>query len=73
MVVAISSDNAVWDAVLNNEVVRELRELFYVGECEGCYLLVNEAYVIIIFWNSAAKSHIYQDIIIFHISRDVID
>lgn len=37
MVVAISSDNAVWDAVLNNGVVRELRELFYVGECGDCY------------------------------------
>ncbi|KAJ9681473.1 hypothetical protein PVL29_020372 [Vitis rotundifolia] len=35
MVMAISSDNTVWDAVLNNEVVKELRELFYAGEYGG--------------------------------------
>ena len=32
---AISSDNAVRDAVLNNEVVKELRESFYAGEYGG--------------------------------------
>ena len=32
---AISSDNTVWDAVLNNEVVKELRESFYAGEYGG--------------------------------------
>ncbi|GAB4825911.1 hypothetical protein Ancab_008778 [Ancistrocladus abbreviatus] len=36
MVVSLSSDKAVWDAVLNNEVVRELRESFDKAEknCE---------------------------------------
>ncbi|OVA02132.1 hypothetical protein BVC80_927g7 [Macleaya cordata] len=29
MVVSLSTDKAVWDAVLNNEVVQELRESFY--------------------------------------------
>ena len=52
---AISSDNAVRDAVLNNEVVKELRESFYAGEYGGWYLLVNKAYVISIFWNSQQK------------------
>ncbi|BFG23138.1 hypothetical protein CerSpe_094130 [Prunus speciosa] len=32
MVISLSSDRAVWDAVMNNEVVRELRESFYAGE-----------------------------------------
>ncbi|KAM1020551.1 hypothetical protein ACFX13_042473 [Malus domestica] len=32
MVMALSSDTAVWDAVMNNEVVRELRESFYADE-----------------------------------------
>lgn len=32
MVISLSSDNTVWDAVLNNEVVKELRELFYEDE-----------------------------------------
>lgn len=32
MVVSLSSDRAVWDAVMNNEVVRELRESFYAAE-----------------------------------------
>ncbi|PRQ59791.1 hypothetical protein RchiOBHm_Chr1g0374081 [Rosa chinensis] len=32
MVVSLSSDRAVWDAVMNNEVVRELRESFYTAE-----------------------------------------
>lgn len=31
MVISLSSDRAVWDAVMNNEVVRELRESFYAG------------------------------------------
>ncbi|GAB2294108.1 hypothetical protein Dimus_028327 [Dionaea muscipula] len=31
MVVSLSSDRAVWDAVLNNEAVRELRESFDQG------------------------------------------
>ncbi|KAB2596510.1 hypothetical protein D8674_031960 [Pyrus ussuriensis x Pyrus communis] len=31
MVMALSSDTAVWDAVMNNEVVRELRESSYAG------------------------------------------
>lgn len=55
MVISLSSDNTVWDAVLNNEVVKELRELFYEGEYGGWYLLVNKAYVISIFWNSQQK------------------
>ncbi|KAM1269534.1 hypothetical protein ACFX13_001782 [Malus domestica] len=32
MVISLSSDRAVWDAVMNNEVVRELRESFYADE-----------------------------------------
>ncbi|XP_061982631.1 uncharacterized protein LOC133702323 [Populus nigra] len=32
MVVSISSDKAVWDAVLNNAVVQELRETYYADE-----------------------------------------
>lgn len=55
MVISLSSDNTVWDAVLNNEVVKELRESFYAGEYGGWYLLVNKAYVISIFWNSQQK------------------
>ncbi|XP_057776781.1 uncharacterized protein LOC130995496 [Salvia miltiorrhiza] len=37
MVVSLSSDQAVWDAVLNNEVVRELRGSIHgvVGESDG--------------------------------------
>ncbi|GAB2265432.1 hypothetical protein Dimus_000488 [Dionaea muscipula] len=35
MVVSLSSDRAVWDAVLNNEVVRELRESLDKGEGKG--------------------------------------
>lgn len=31
MVISLSSDKAVWDAVLRNEVVRELRESYYAG------------------------------------------
>ena len=31
MVVALSSDTAVWDAVMNNDVVRELRDSFVKG------------------------------------------
>lgn len=31
MVVALSSDKAVWDAVMNNDVVRELRDSFVKG------------------------------------------
>ncbi|XP_022776550.1 uncharacterized protein LOC111318142 [Durio zibethinus] len=32
MVISLSSDEAVWNAVLNNEVVRELRESYYAAE-----------------------------------------
>ncbi|KAJ9164038.1 hypothetical protein P3X46_023655 [Hevea brasiliensis] len=32
MVISLSSDKAVWDAVLNNEVVRELRETYCAEE-----------------------------------------
>ncbi|KAJ7954594.1 Uncharacterized conserved protein (UCP012943) [Quillaja saponaria] len=32
MVKSLSSDKAVWDAVLNNDVVRKLRESFYADE-----------------------------------------
>ncbi|XP_015877964.3 uncharacterized protein LOC107414362 [Ziziphus jujuba] len=32
MVVSLSSDKSVWDAVQNNEVVRELRESFYADQ-----------------------------------------
>lgn len=31
MVKSLSSDKAVWDAILNNEAVRELRESFSSG------------------------------------------
>ncbi|KAL7612308.1 hypothetical protein Lser_V15G09203 [Lactuca serriola] len=43
MVISLASDNSVWDAVMNNEVVRELRDSVYEanksiipGEIEGC-------------------------------------
>ncbi|KAK6250426.1 hypothetical protein QQP08_010906 [Theobroma cacao] len=32
MVFSLSSDKAVWDAVLNNEVVKELRDSYYAAE-----------------------------------------
>ncbi|KAF3956973.1 hypothetical protein CMV_017961 [Castanea mollissima] len=32
MVISLSSDKAVWDAVLNNEVVRELKESYFAVE-----------------------------------------
>ncbi|XP_059460718.1 uncharacterized protein LOC132189900 isoform X4 [Corylus avellana] len=32
MVISLSSDKAVWDAVMNNEVVRELRDSYYAVE-----------------------------------------
>ncbi|XP_010532233.1 PREDICTED: uncharacterized protein LOC104808277 isoform X2 [Tarenaya hassleriana] len=35
MVVSLSSDRAVWEAVMNNEVVREIRELYNNGTSEG--------------------------------------
>lgn len=35
MVISLSSDKAVWDAVMNNEVVRELRE----SVTQGSYML----------------------------------
>lgn len=35
MVISLSSDKAVWDAVLRNEVVRELRESYYAGITEN--------------------------------------
>lgn len=31
MVASLSSDKAVWDAVMNNEAVKELKESFYTG------------------------------------------
>lgn len=31
MVISLASDNSVWDAVMNNEVVRELRDSVYEG------------------------------------------
>ncbi|RRT71179.1 hypothetical protein B296_00035815 [Ensete ventricosum] len=34
MVVSLSSDGAVWDAVMNNEVVQELRRSFHEGICK---------------------------------------
>ncbi|XP_077242961.1 uncharacterized protein LOC143883502 [Tasmannia lanceolata] len=34
MVVSLSSDKAIWDAVMKNEVVQELKESFYAGEKE---------------------------------------
>lgn len=43
MVVSLSSDRAVWDAVMNNEVVRELRESFYAGWYELSYSVRKEA------------------------------
>ncbi|XP_030463434.2 protein argonaute 14-like [Syzygium oleosum] len=35
MVVSLSSDSAVWNAVLNNEVVKELRESYHAAESDG--------------------------------------
>ncbi|XP_039160592.1 uncharacterized protein LOC120289569 [Eucalyptus grandis] len=35
MVVSLSSDKAVWDAVLNNEVVKELMESYHAAESDG--------------------------------------
>ncbi|XP_010555612.1 PREDICTED: uncharacterized protein LOC104825057 isoform X2 [Tarenaya hassleriana] len=35
MVVSLSSDKAVWDAVMNNEVVQEIRELYNTGISRG--------------------------------------
>ncbi|XP_058104414.1 uncharacterized protein LOC131248246 [Magnolia sinica] len=32
MVISLSSDNAIWDAVMNNEVVQELRDSFYADQ-----------------------------------------
>ncbi|XP_043718029.1 uncharacterized protein LOC122665975 [Telopea speciosissima] len=32
MVISLSSDKAIWDAVLNNEVVKELKESFCIAE-----------------------------------------
>ncbi|XP_058085908.1 uncharacterized protein LOC131233279 isoform X2 [Magnolia sinica] len=32
MVISLSSDKAVWDAVMNNEAMQELRESFYAAE-----------------------------------------
>jgi len=31
MVISLSSDKAVWDAILNNEAVREIREKYHNG------------------------------------------
>lgn len=31
MVISLSSDKTVWDAVLNNEVVKEIRESYLAG------------------------------------------
>ncbi|KAK1388231.1 hypothetical protein POM88_016409 [Heracleum sosnowskyi] len=40
MVVALSSDKAVWDAVMNNDVVRELRDSIVKGSvCAPCFTL----------------------------------
>lgn len=35
MVISLSSDKAVWEAVMNNEVVREIRDLYNNGTSEG--------------------------------------
>ncbi|KAI3407785.1 uncharacterized protein J3R85_020752 [Psidium guajava] len=35
MVISLSSDEAVWDAVLDNDVVKELRESYYTAESDG--------------------------------------
>ncbi|XP_062163105.1 uncharacterized protein LOC133870081 [Alnus glutinosa] len=35
MVISLSSDKAVWDAVMNNEVVRELRESYFADAVEN--------------------------------------
>ncbi|KAJ0661782.1 hypothetical protein HanOQP8_Chr14g0552311 [Helianthus annuus] len=32
MVMSIASDKSVWEAVMNNEAVRELRDSFYEGD-----------------------------------------
>jgi len=35
MVVSLSSDKAVWEAVMNNDVVREIRDLYNNGISQG--------------------------------------
>lgn len=35
MVISLSSDKAVWDAVMNNEVVREIKDLYNNGISQG--------------------------------------
>lgn len=35
MVISLSSDKAVWDAVMNNEVVREIKEMYNNGISQG--------------------------------------
>lgn len=45
MVLSLASDEAVWNAVMNNEVVRELSETYYAGwsefyECFGQWLIL---------------------------------
>lgn len=44
MVISLSSDKAVWDAVMNNEVVRELRESVNEGSCKLKYLFFSRCY-----------------------------
>lgn len=39
MVISLSSDKAVWEAVMNNEVVREIRDLYNNGIGEGIWRL----------------------------------
>lgn len=37
MVISLSSDKSVWEAIMNNEAVRELRDSVY----EGPYEIIN--------------------------------
>jgi hypothetical protein len=39
LVKSISTDEVVWEAVLNNEVVQELRELILAGWCLSFHFL----------------------------------
>ena len=39
MVKSLSADKVVWDAVMKNEVVRELRDAISAGWCFKCFIL----------------------------------
>ena len=45
MVISLSSDKAVWDAVLNNEVVREIKQSLAQGLCKYFIYLLDCLYI----------------------------